>query len=175
MKLSPLDIYNREFNKTTFGYNVKQVDEFLDEVGMAYERLLKEVNALQDENERMKEKLENYKETEERLEKILLTVQETAKEQINQARKEAELIIKRTEIKAEQMEKELREELKEKYQALQELKESKELFKIRFRTLLESHLKMLDEWEEEKEDAETDYFFLGAEEDIATGKLDLDE
>jgi cell division initiation protein len=175
MKLSPLDIYNREFNKTTFGYNVKQVDEFLDEVGMAYERLLKEVNALQDENERMKEKLENYKETEERLEKILLTVQETAKEQINQARKEAELIIKRTEIKAEQMEKELREELKEKYQTLQELKESKELFKIRFRTLLESHLKMLDEWEEEKEEAETDYFSLGAEEDIAAGKLDLDD
>ncbi len=176
MKLSPLDIYNKEFNKTTFGYNVKQVDEFLDEVGMAYERLLKEVNNLQDEYERMDEKLNNYKETEERLEKVLLTVQETTREQINQAKKEADLIIRKAEIKAEQIKEDVQKELQEKYQALQELKEGRELFKIRFRTLLESHLKMLGEVEEEKnEDYSPDYFSLEAEKDIAAEKFDLDD
>ncbi|HLV10380.1 MAG TPA: DivIVA domain-containing protein [Halanaerobiales bacterium] len=180
MKLSPLDIYNKEFNKTTFGYNVKQVGEFLDEVGMAYERLLKKLNQLQDENERLNEKLSNYKETEERLEKVMLTVEETAKKQVNQARKEAELIIKKAQIKAEQIEKEAEEKIQDKYRAFQELRENKELFRIRFRTLLETHLQMLekanDEYEKQgREEFSDDYIQFDTEEDSAAGKLDLDE
>lgn len=167
MKLSPLDIYNKEFKKATFGYNVNQVDEFLEEVGLAFERLLKEVNALQDENERMKERLATYEEMEEKFERMLAAVQKTAREQTEQARKEAEVIIQKAEIKAEQIMKETKRKLQEEYRVLQELKGNKDLFKIRFRTLLESHLKMLEE--DEELDIKT------AEEDIAAGKFDLDE
>lgn len=167
MKLSPLDIYNKEFKKATFGYNVNQVDEFLEEVGLAFERLLKEVNALQDENERMKERLATYEEMEEKFERMLAVVQKTAREQTEQARKEAEVIIQKAEIKAEQIMKETKRKLQEEYKVLQELKGNKDLFKIRFRTLLESHLKMLEE--DEELDIKT------AEEDIAAGKFDLDE
>ena len=180
MKLSPLDIYNKEFNKTTFGYNVKQVKEFLDEAGMAYERLLKDLNQLQDENERMKEKLNNYRETEERLEKVMLTVEETAKKQLNQARKEAELIIKKAQFKAEQIEKEAEEKIQDKYRAFQELKENKELFRIRFKTLLETHLQRLeevndDDKQQDKEEFSDEYIQFDVEKDSAAGKLDLDE
>ncbi|MDI3546389.1 MAG: cell division initiation protein [Halanaerobiales bacterium] len=167
MKLSPLDIYNKEFKKATFGYNVNQVDEFLEEVGLAFERLLKEVNALQDENERMKERLATYEEMEEKFERMLAAVQKTAREQTEQARKEAEVIIQKAEIKAEQIMKETKRKLQEEYRVLKELKGNKDLFKIRFRTLLESHLKMLEE--DEELDIKT------AEEDIAAGKFDLDE
>lgn len=167
MKLSPLDIYNKEFKKATFGYNVNQVDEFLEEVGLAFERLLKEVNALQDENERMKERLATYEEMEEKFERMLAAVQKTAREQTEQARKEAEVIIQKAEIKAEQIMKETKRKLQEEYKVLQELKGNKDLFKIRFRTLLESHLKMLEE--DEELDIKT------VEEDIAAGKFDLDE
>lgn len=168
MKLSPLDIYNKEFKKSTFGYNVNQVDEFLDEVGMAYERLLKEVNSLKDENERLKERLSGYQDLEDKLEKMMNTVQETAKEQTQQARREAELIVQRAQVKAEQIRKKTELELKEEYKALQELKESKDLFKIRFKTLLESHLKMLEDYNEDEIEVSQ------AEEDIAAGKIELD-
>ncbi|MTI61655.1 MAG: DivIVA domain-containing protein [Firmicutes bacterium] len=166
MRFSPLDIYNKEFKKSTFGYNVKQVNEFLDEVGMAYEKLLKEVNLLQDENDKIKEKLAGIDEMEKRLEKIMLTVQDTSQEQIKQAKKEADIIIKRAEIKAEQIEKEARNKVQKEYQALQDLKEHKDLFKIRFKTLLESHLEMIEEDE---------VTLPGSEEDIAVSRLDLDE
>ena len=169
MKISPLDIYHKEFKKTTFGYNVNQVNEFLEEVGMAYEKLLKEVNSLQDENERMKERLKNYEELEKRLEKVLITVQETAKEQTKQARREAELIIQKAEIKANQLIKEAKQSLRDEYQTLQELKGSKELFRIRFRTLLESHLQLLDEEESDPD------IKINVEEDIAAGNIDLGE
>lgn len=168
MKLSPLDIYNHEFNKSTFGYNVKQVDEFLDDVGMAYEKILKDINKVQDENERLKEKLGEYENMEERMEKLMLTIQETAKEQTKQAQKQAEYIIKKAEIKAEKMKMQAKNQIKEEYEAYQDLREAKDLFKIRFKTMLESHLQML----EEKTDED---FEFPVEEDIAAGKLDLDE
>ncbi|NLM97282.1 MAG: DivIVA domain-containing protein, partial [Halanaerobiaceae bacterium] len=119
MKISPLDIYNREFSKATFGYNTRQVHEFLEEVGAAYEILLKEVNMLQDENEKLKEKLASQTEMEEKLKKIMLTIQDTAREITEQAHQEADIIIKKAEIKAEKMEMELKERLKEEYKALQ--------------------------------------------------------
>lgn len=166
MRFSPLDIYNKEFKKSTFGYNVKQVNEFLDEVGMAYEKLLKEVNSLQDRNDEMKDKLAGIDEMEKRLEKIMLTVQDTSQEQIKQAKKEADIIIKRAEIKGEQIQKEAQHKVQKEYQTLQDLKEHKELFKIRFKTLLESHLEMIKEDEVK---------LTGSEEDIAVSRLDLDE
>ncbi len=143
MKISPLDIYNHEFGKKTFGYNVQQVDEFLDEIGVAYEKLLKEVNHLQDENEQLKEKLTSQEDMEDKLKNIILTVQETAKEMTNQAHKEADIIIKKAEIKASKIEEKARDKIKEEYTAFQAIKESRELFKIRYKTMLESHLEML--------------------------------
>ncbi len=166
MKLSPLDIYNKEFKKSTFGYNVNQVNDFLDDVGMAYERLLKEVNSLKDENERLRERLSGYENMEEKMEKVMLTLQETAREQTRQAKKEADLIIQRAEIKAEKVERAVKKEIEEEYSSLQELRESRNLFKIRFKTLLQSHLEMLEEEELDLHQVE---------EDIAAGKLTLDE
>ncbi len=156
MKISPLDIYNHEFGKKTFGYNVQQVDEFLDEIGMAYEKLLKEVNNLQDENEQLKEKLASQEDMEDKLKNIILTVQETAKEMTNQAHKEAEIIIRKAEIEADKIEDKARDKVKDEYTAFQAIKESRELFKIRYKTMLESHLEMLKKDDEIIEKNEED-------------------
>lgn len=190
MKLSPLDIYNKEFKKATFGYNTDQVEAFLDEAGMAYEKLLKEYNSLKDEKDRIQKRLDSYEEMEDRLEKMLNTIQDTASEQTRQARKEAELIIEKAEnraeqikrdaeIKAAQLNKELEHKLQQEYRSLQSLKENRDLFKIRFKTLLESHLQMLDESDGVESESQREYDYgidynLG-EEEVAASKSDLDE
>ncbi|MEJ6950918.1 DivIVA domain-containing protein [Natronospora cellulosivora (SeqCode)] len=148
MKVSPLDIYNHEFKKAIGGYNTAEVDEFLDEVGIAYEKLLKEVNKLQDENESLKEKISSEEKMENKLENILLTVQETAKDITKQAKQEANIIIKKAEIKGKKIEEEAREKMKKEYESLESIKEARELFKIRFKTMLESHLEMLEKEQE---------------------------
>jgi cell division initiation protein len=169
MKLSPLDIYNKEFKKTTFGYNVTQVNEFLEEMGINYEKLLKEINNLQDENERLKERISNFEKFEETLQNTINMVQDNAKEQSKQAEKNAEILIKRAEIKADEIINETKLKIHDEYKNLQEIIENKNLFKIRFKTLLESHLKML----EEDEDLEIKNINFGK--DIASSKYELDE
>ena len=52
------DILQKEFQTKMRGYNPIEVDEFLDNVIKDYEILTKEVNALSEENQRLKSKVE---------------------------------------------------------------------------------------------------------------------
>ena len=149
MKLNPLDIYNKEFKKSTFGYNTTQVDEFLDDIGVAYERLLKDLNKLQEENNALKEKIENYQDMEEKLQNTLDSIQGTVSERIEQADKEARMIRKEARMKAEEIKENAREQVASEKRKLEQLREQKNFFKIRFQTLLESHLEMLKDESEE--------------------------
>lgn len=145
MKFSPLDIYNKEFKKSAFGYNSNEVDEFLDEVGLAYERLLKDYSSLEDEKERLEEKLESYKSIQDKLEGTLESVQETVRDQTRHAQKEAQNIIREAELEAEKIKQKARDEVHSEINKLENLKEKRELFKIRFRSLLENYMEIIDE------------------------------
>ena len=149
MKLNPLDIYNKEFKKSTFGYNTNQVDDFIEDIGVAYERLLKDINNLQEENRNLKEKLENYKKIEDRLNNTLETMQDTISERIEQAENEARVIVKEAKVKAEKIKEEAKAEVSAEKRKVEELREQKNFFKIRFQTLLQSHLEMLQDDKEE--------------------------
>ncbi len=155
--LSPLDIYNKEFGKATLGgYKTTAVDDFLDEVGMAYEKLLKEINSLKSEKEKLEEKLNNYESIEDKLRETLTSVQETAREQTRQAKREADMIIQKANMDAEKIINETKRKLKEEYRTMEQLREAKQLFKIRYRNLLESHLQLLKEDEDEIEGIDLD-------------------
>ena len=54
--LTPLDIENKRFSKTLKGYNVDEVDDFLDQLTIDYEKLYKENAELKEQLE-WKEKL----------------------------------------------------------------------------------------------------------------------
>jgi len=149
LKLNPLDIYNKEFKKSTFGYNTTQVDEFLDDVGVAYERLLKDLNNLQEENRDLREKIENYEDMEDKLQNTLDSMQGTISERVEQADNEARMIIKEARMKAEKIKDNARDQVASEKRKLEQLREQRNFFKIRFQTLLESHLEMLNEEAEE--------------------------
>lgn len=48
MKLTPMDINNKEFKRGLRGYNPEEVDEFLDEVVENYEELYKDNSKLRE-------------------------------------------------------------------------------------------------------------------------------
>ncbi|MGM0499516.1 MAG: DivIVA domain-containing protein [Bacillota bacterium] len=148
MKLNPLDIYNKEFKKSTFGYNTTQVDEFLDDIGIAYERLLKDLNNLQEENKSLKNKINDFEAMEDQLQNTLDTMQGTISERIEQADNEARMIIKDARMKAEKIKENARDEVLSEKRKLEQLREQRNFFKIRFQTLLESHLEMIKEDEQ---------------------------
>jgi cell division initiation protein len=100
MAITPIDIYNKEFDKTRKGYNAEQVDVFLDEIVEAFENLYKINISLKEKNEVIVEKLNNYRAIETALNKTLNTAESTSKDIIENASNKSELVVKEAEIKA---------------------------------------------------------------------------
>ena len=168
MKLSPLDIYNKEFKKSAIGYNTQEVEDFLEDVGMAYEKLLKEINNLKDKNDSLKNELENYEKIDQKLQNTLEAVQKTVEDEKERAKKEAELIKKEARDEAKKIKENARDEISDQYKKIEELKEKKKLFEIRFKTLLQSHLELLNDKDEDEVDIDLENF----EKDIAVANGD---
>ncbi|MFW6238506.1 MAG: DivIVA domain-containing protein [Halanaerobiales bacterium] len=150
--MSPLDIYNKEFNKSMRGYDTDEVDDFIEDVGLAYEKLFKRMNSLQEEKEKLEEELDNYKSIQRELKDTLATIQETAEKHTQNARDEAEMIIAKAQKEAEEIKQRARENIREEKKELEELKDTKMLFEVRFKNMLLSFLKMIEEKEVEKHD-----------------------
>ena len=60
--LTPLEIENKKFSKQMMnGYNVEEIDEFLDRITEDYEKLYKEVSTLKNTISEMEESVSHYK------------------------------------------------------------------------------------------------------------------
>lgn len=104
MTLSPIDIEQKTFRVALRGYAEEEVDQFLDEIVIAfrdYERQLR------DANERvavLEEQLEANRETEERIKKTLMIAQRTADEVVQESRREAQQILVEARTQASEIE-----------------------------------------------------------------------
>lgn len=143
--LTPLDIQNKEFKKGVRGYKEVEVDAFLDEIIIDYEKIYKENIELKDKIAMLSDQLKQYNKIEETLQNTLVMAQSTAEEVKINANKKAELIIEEAEDKSRNIIEEARNEalkIRKEYEAL---KKDMLVFKTRFKTLLQSQLDALNE------------------------------
>ena len=108
--LTPLDIENKRFSRTIKGYNVEEVDDFLDELTIEYEKLYRENAEYRDQIEQSKKDLEHYKSVEHTLQNTLVIAQTTADDIKNMAQKQADQIIKDAQSEARRSVDELNKE-----------------------------------------------------------------
>ena len=88
MKLTPMDINNKEFKRGLRGYNPEEVDEFLDEVIENYEQLYKDNSKLKEKITLANEQIEHYKKIESTIQNTLLLAQNAADQAKTSAEKE---------------------------------------------------------------------------------------
>ncbi|MDY4077378.1 MAG: DivIVA domain-containing protein [Clostridium sp.] len=94
MKLTPMDINNKEFKKVLRGYNPEEVDEFLDEIVESYEELFKEKSKLEEKLTAANEQIKHYSKIENTIQNTLLLAQNAADSAKETAQKESDLMIK---------------------------------------------------------------------------------
>ena len=152
MKLTPLDIYNKRFGKSFSlrAYNSEEVDDFIEHVGHEYEILYEQTIKLGKENKQYVEMIKRYKEEELKLTQTLIAAQDAYNRRKDEADREAKLIVEEARLKAQRTLDEAKLKIQERYAQYQSLVELEELFKVRFKTLLESHLKYLENMERDK-------------------------
>lgn len=149
MPLTPLDIHNKEFGRRLRGYDEDQVNEFLDQVIKDYEALIRENKDLQNQLYTLQEKLDHFANIEETLSKTIIVAQEAADEVRNNAKKEAQLIVKESEKNADRIINESLSKSRKVALEVEELKKQASIYRARFRTLIEAQLELLsmDGWE----------------------------
>lgn len=145
MKVTPLDIRRKEFKRSLRGYADEEVDVFLDEVADEFERLFQENIEIQDRIQRLEEQVASHAQLKGALEKTLVSAQLQADQLTANARKEGELILRDAELKARNILSDSYAETQRVQQALIQLKHLEEDFRFKFRSLLEGHLKLLNE------------------------------
>lgn len=92
--LTPQEVSERAFQKASFGgYNMSQVDEFLDVLTGDYSTLYSENAVLKSKMKVLVDKVEEYRSTEEAMRKALMTAQRMADDLVKEAeQKKAEIL-----------------------------------------------------------------------------------
>ena len=148
--ITPLDIENKKFYKQLVnGYNVEEVDEFLDELMIDYEKLYKENIELKKNAEELHNDVGQYKDIESTLQNTLVIAQKTADEVKKTAEKQAEQIIKDAELTAKEKTAGIENEIMLKEKELAEVKKKFEVYKAKMESLLISQLELIKDITEE--------------------------
>ena len=142
--ITPLDIENKKFAKQVVnGYSVDEVDDFLDDLTVEYEKLFKENAEYKNELVRLKEDMEHYKAIENTLQSTLVMAQTTAEEIKDVARQQAEQIINEAKLNAQRDVDSLTNEISIKQKELDDVQKQFDVYKAKMESLLISQLELL--------------------------------
>jgi len=109
MKITPLEIRQKTFEKVFRGYDKDEVSAFLTSLSQEWERLIDEQKELNVRIETLGKEVNKLREVESSLFKTLKTAEDTGANLIEQAKKETELKIKESSIKSDEILNEARE------------------------------------------------------------------
>lgn len=101
MKVTPLEIRKKSFEKVFRGYDKDEVNAFLVSLSQAWEKVLDESKEQKFKLEAAEKEIEKLREIENSLFKTLKTAEDTGASMIEQANKTAELHMKETQMKAD--------------------------------------------------------------------------
>ena len=148
--LTPLDIENKRFPTKFKGYDDVEVDAFLDQLTIDYERLYKENAELRTQVEDNKKELEHYRNVEKTLQNTLVMAQTTAEDIKLNAQSRAEQIIRDAQSEARKATEEITKEEFEIRRRTEELKRQFSVYKAKMEALLISQLELLQDNENEE-------------------------
>ena len=142
--ITPLDIENKKFSKQMVnGYSVDEIDDFLDQLTVDYEKLYKENIESKNKMEELNKSLEQYKTMESTLQGTLLMAQTTAEEVKSVAKKQAEQIINEAQTTAKEAIGSIDNEIALKRKELEDVQKQFDIYKAKMESLLISQLELL--------------------------------
>lgn len=141
---TPLDIENKKFAKQIMnGYSVEEVDDFLDQLTLDYEKMYKEASETKRKIEELEKSVEHYKTIEGTLQNTLVMAQSAADEVKNIAKQQADQIIKEAEGTARKSADDLDQAIVFKKKELEDIEKQFDIYKAKMESLLISQLELI--------------------------------
>ncbi len=144
MKTTPIDIRQQQFKTRFRGFDVQEVDTFLEQMADTFESLQRKNENLHEEIRRLKLESQGYKEREETFKRAMLNSQKVIDQIKENTRKSAELIIAEAEVKAEKILNRAHNRLAQLHEDITELKRQRMQIELQIRSIIEAHIKLLE-------------------------------
>ena len=144
MKITPVDVQQKQFRMRFRGFDVHEVDSFLEQIEDTLEEFYRENTRQKEEIQRLRRELQQYEEREKSFKNAMMSAQKVLDEMKENAKKEAALVISEAEVKAEKILNGAHNRLAQIHEDIAELKRQRVQFEVQFRSLLESYAKVLD-------------------------------
>lgn len=144
MRISPLEIQQKNFKTKLRGFDMEEVYGFLEIVREEMEDLLRENSNLKENIQRAESQIKEYRDMETTLRETLMTAQQMVEDYKINARKEAELLVREAESKADSVIKEAHERVIKIHEDITDMKGIRRHFREELKRLVEGHLRMLE-------------------------------
>jgi cell division initiation protein len=144
MKMTPLDIQQQQFKTRFRGFDIREVDAFLEQVANAFETLHGENEDSQEEIRRLELEIQGYKKREDTFKRALLNSQKVLDQMKENAHKSAELIIAESEVKAEKILNKAHNRLAQLHEDIAELKRQRTQIEVQISSVIEAHARLLE-------------------------------
>lgn len=138
MALTPLDIQEKAFSSSLFGYHKGEVDQFLAEVAETLKEVQRENNALKDEVARLQKEVQRYQAEEHTIREAILKAQSLAETLKEEAQKEADLIVSQAKEEAASLVREAEEKRRTVLEEIERLRQERERLFLELRSILNS-------------------------------------
>ncbi|EDT75674.1 DivIVA domain-containing protein [Clostridium butyricum] len=149
MKLTPMDINNKEFKRALRGYCADEVDEFLDQIVENYEELYKENANMKEKITNLNEKVEHYSKIEATIQNTLLLAQNAAEQAKNSAKKEAEMMVKNANETAQKVMDKAHNDVISINDEYERVKQEFIKFRAKYRNFMNTQLETFDDLEKD--------------------------
>ena len=148
MKMTPLDIQQQQFRVRFRGFDMVEVDNFLDLLANEFEELLKENSQIREEDRRKLERINQLEAGEKELRDTLVAVQRITEEMKNNVRKEGELIIEEAKLNARKILEAAQAQALQMEAEINQLKRQRAEFEASLRATVEMHRRLLESTQE---------------------------
>ncbi len=145
MRIAPIDIAHKTFNRKVMGLDADEVMDFLRDVADQMEEIVRERNALKEALREKELSIAEYRDRDETLKSTITTAAKMSDQIRQDSEREAKLIVQDAHQKADLIVADARDSLKRIYSEISELKRSRLQFDSSLRSLLHAHLAMLDQ------------------------------
>lgn len=142
--ITPLDIENKKFSKQIMnGYSVEEVDDFLDQLTVEYEKMYKESSESKKKIDELEKSIQHYKTIEGTLQNTLVMAQSAADEVKSLAKQQADQIVKEAEGSARKSVDELTQNIAIRKKELEDVEKQFDIYKAKMESLLISQLELI--------------------------------
>ena len=154
MRVSKIDLLNKQFSRRMFGYSRMEVDQFMLVLAEVLGNAADSQKGLRKKIKQLEQSVKEYQQRDETLRDTLMSTQKMVDDLKVTASREAQLIIDEARSKADDTVQKGHNRLAQIHEEIEGLKRQRTQFEIQLKGLLKSHLSMMEMDDPEKEKTE---------------------